>query len=110
MSRDKEALRTHMNIEYTPDLLSYMKKKGKKHLSVEVARSDHSDFEVTELFYRFIDDKTVDYLQKKHYRAVETPQGVVMLPPYHLRYDETVTFRLKKVLCFNFLTADGISL
>ena len=87
-----------------------MRKKGRRNLSVEVASTNHSDLDVTELYYRVIDDRTAEYLKKKRYRAVGTETGLVMLPPYRLQYDETVTFRLKKVLFFYVVTADGISL
>ena len=52
----------------------------------------------------------MDFLKKKRYRAVETEHGLVMLPPYHLEYDEIVTFRLRKVLLFHTVTTDGIRL
>lgn len=99
-----------MKFSYTPELLEYMRRKGKKHISVEVATADHSDFDVAELYYRIIDDRTVEFLKKKRYRAVETEHGLVMLPPYHLEYDENVTFRLRKVLLFHTVTTDGIRL
>ena len=99
-----------MNIYITPELQEYMRRKGKRHISVEVASADHSDFDVTELYFRIIDDRTVSFLKKKRYRAVEAGEGYVMLPPYHLQYDENVTFRLKKVLVFHTVTADGIRL
>ena len=99
-----------MKVSYTPELLEYMNRKKKKHISVEVATADHSDFDVAELYYRIIDDRTVDFLKKKRYRAVETEHGLVMLPPYHLEYDEIVTFRLRKVLLFHTVTTDGIRL
>ena len=99
-----------MKFSYTPDLLEYMHRKGKRHISVEVATADHSDFDVAELYYRIIDDRTVEFLKKKRYRAVETEHGLVMLPPYHLEYDEIVTFRLRKVLLFHTVTTDGIRL
>ena len=99
-----------MRFEYTPQLVEYMHRKGRKHLSVEVATADHSDFDVAELYYRLIDDKTVEFLKKKRYRAVETEIGLVMLPPYHLEYDEVVCFRLKKVLIFYTVSMDNIRL
>lgn len=106
VKRDEDAMR----FEFTPQLIEYMQKKGRRHLAVEVATADHSDFDVAELYYRLIDDKTVEFLKKKRYRTAESEIGYVMLPPYHLEYDETVTFRLKKVLFFTSVTTDGIRL
>ena len=54
-----------MNIYITPELQEYMRRKGKRHISVEVASADHSDFDVTELYFRIIDDRTVGFLKKK---------------------------------------------
>lgn len=99
-----------MEFRYTPQLLEHMRKKGKRHIAVEVASADHSDFDVTELYYRIIDDRTVEFLKKKRYRAVETDVGYVLLPPYHLEYAKTVTFGLKKVLFFHTVTTEDIRL
>ena len=100
-----------MEFKYTPELLEYMQGKGKKHIAVEVATSDHSDFEVTELYFRFVSEKHALYLRdKKRYILKETPVGFVLLPPYRLHYDDTVTFGLKKFLFFRSITQTGISL
>ena len=54
----------------TNELGEYMKEKGKHVLSVEVASSDRSDFEVTELYLRLVKDDFAEYLkEKKRYRA-----------------------------------------
>ncbi|MBO6112765.1 MAG: hypothetical protein J6P45_06930 [Lachnospiraceae bacterium] len=100
-----------MEFKYTPELLEYMKRKGKKNISVEVASSDHSDFEVTELFYRFVKDDFAVYLRdKKRYTMKETEVGFVMLPPYRLHYDPVVTFDLKKTWIFHSIIQNGIRL
>ena len=39
-----------MEFVYTPELIEYMRAKGREYLVVEVVSSDHSDFEVTELY------------------------------------------------------------
>ena len=100
-----------MEFRYTPELISYMDNKGKKHIAVEVASSDHSDFEVTELYYRFISEDHAFYLRdKKRYVLKETDVGFVLLPPYRLHYEDIVTFGLKKFLIFHSITQTGISL
>ncbi len=100
-----------MEFTYTPRLLEYMKEKGKKHISVEVATSDHSDFEVTELYYRFVKEDYAIYLRdKKRYVMKETDVGYIMLPPYRLHYEEFITFDLKKFLIFHSITQTGITL
>ncbi|MBO4374219.1 MAG: hypothetical protein J5829_03845 [Lachnospiraceae bacterium] len=100
-----------MSFRYTPELLSYMNEKGKKHIAVEVASSNHSDFEVTELYFRFVKEDYAYYLRdKKRYILKETDVGFVLLPPYRLHYEETVTFGLKRFLIFRSITQTGISL
>ena len=100
-----------MEFYYTEELLEYMHKKGKKNISVEVASSDRSDFEVTELYYRFVKDDFALYLRdKQRYVLKETEVGYVLLPPYRLHYEEKVTFGLKKFWIFRSLTAEGIRL
>ena len=98
-----------------------MKRKHRRVLSVEVASSNHSDFEVTEIFLRLVKDDFAEYLkEKKRYRSRElylqdaapdhAPVGEVLLPPYKLEIAEDVVFGLKKVLFFDKLTVDGIHL
>ena len=101
----------YMEFYYTEELLEYMRKKGKKNISVEVASSDRSDFEVTELYYRFVKDDFALYLRdKQRYVLKETEVGYVLLPPYRLHYEEKVTFGLKRFWIFRSLTAEGIRL
>ncbi len=99
-----------------------MKKKGRRVLSVEVASSDHSDFEVTELYLRLVKDDFAEYLkEKKRYRgrplfvqdgtAEEASADFeVLLPPYKLEISDTVVFGLKRILFFDKITMDGIEL
>ena len=105
----------------TEELLEHMTKKRRRVLSVEVASSNHSDFEVTEIFLRMVKDDFAQYLQeKKRYRARplylrgadpdNAPAGEVLLPPYKLEISEDVVFGLKKVLFFDKITMEGISL
>ena len=100
-----------MNVEYSPELPEQMQKKGRKNISIEVASSDHSDIEVTEIFLRYVTDEFADYLvQKKKYKSVRTEVGQILLPPYRLDYDETVRFYLKKMWIFRKLEVEGVHL
>ena len=89
-----------------------MHKVGLLNYRVEVASSNASDFEVTELYLRLVKPEFAQYLmQKKRYR--ERPLeggGTVLLPPYHLEYDETVTFGRRKRFFFPTLYMEGIRL
>ncbi len=88
-----------------------MKRKGKMNISVEVASSDHSDFEITELYLRLVTDDFAAYLiQKKRYRGVRTDQGQVLFPPYRLFCNDRVVFSLKKIWIFRSLRQEGIRL
>ena len=100
-----------MEFRITPALFEYMKKKRKMNISVEVASSDHSDFEVTEIYLRLVSDRFAEYLTgKKRYVAKQSEAGLILLPPYRLDYDNVITFSLKKVLFFHILKQEGIRL
>lgn len=100
-----------MRIVLEESLTAYMKEKGKKHIIVEVITSDSSDFEVTELHTYFINEKQKEYFKtKKHFYSKETEMGELLLPPYRLEFDETVTFRLKSFLFIKYVAQEGIRL
>lgn len=100
-----------MNIVYEPPLREYMAKKGMRTIAVEVMSSQHSDFEVTELYVHLISDRQAAYFkEKKRFRAVAGELGEVLLPPYRLEYDETITFGLRRLWIFHSVTQTGIKL
>ena len=100
-----------MRFVYEPELLSYMEAKQLKNICVEVAASNHSDFEVTEIYIRLVPDRAADDLTgKRHYQCRRTQVGRVLLPPYRLQYDDVVTFGLKKYWIFRKYTFKGIHL
>ena len=99
------------NIEYDEALRDYMAKKGMTAIAVEVASSEHSDFEVTELHVHLISDSRAAFLkEKRNFRAVVGELGEVLLPPYKLEYDETIRFSLKKFWIFHSIKYTGIRL
>lgn len=100
-----------MKIEYEAPLLEYMKKKEMTTIAVEVISSQNSDFEVTELYVHLIKDKQAEYFkEKKGFRSVPTEHGEVLLPPYRLVYDDTITLGLKKFWIFHSIRYEGIKL
>lgn len=100
-----------MEFVYEPMLQNYMKQKGKKNIIIEVISSNCSDFEVTELYVHFVNEKQTDYFKsKKNFRSVVTLIGEVLLPPYRLEYDEVITFGLKSFLGIKMLTQKGVRL
>ena len=101
-----------MEIIFTPAMLEYMKKKNKYNISVEIASSDHSDFDVSELYIRLVSDAFADQMLKmKKSHEIRTPQGRVLLPNYRLDYDETVIFDRKKLFWkIDRTTVEGIRL
>lgn len=100
-----------MNFLYTPKIQSYMRQKNKRNIVVEVISSSSSDFEVTELHVHFINEKqTAFFLENKHFRSMQTEMGLVLLPPYRLEYEDTVTFDLKSFLGIKYITQEGIAL
>jgi hypothetical protein len=99
-----------MEFRYTTQLLDYMAEKGRNDIAVEVAASNHSDIEVTEIYIRLVSRKMLQQLRKKGYRIEETSIGKVALPPYRLHYAPVVTFGLKRRFIFTTITYDGIRL
>ena len=101
-----------MRFQCTDEFRGYMNKRKRSVISVEVARSDHSDFEVTELYVRLVTDAFAVYLvRKKGYDMyLLEGGGLVLLPPYHLEIDEVVTFSITKHWIFRCLSIDGIRL
>ena len=100
-----------MQVEYSPELLEYMQEKKRKVISIEVAKSDHSDFEVAEIYLRLVTDKFASYLrEKKRYRSVKTNQGEVLFPPYVLEIDPVIRLGLRKRWIFRSLSVEGVRL
>lgn len=100
-----------MTFEYDAPLLEYMEKKGMTTIAVEVVSSPHSDIEITELYVHLIPAKQADYFKaKKKFRGIPTEVGEVLLPNYHLEYDEVVRFHLKKFWFFHSVAQTGIRL
>ena len=101
-----------MTIEFTPALKAYLEGRKKQIISVEIASSDHSDFDVTEIFLRLVSEDFADYLiKKKNYRARTTEDGgTVLLPAYRLEYDDKVVFDLRTRWIFKHITYTGIRL
>lgn len=98
-----------MEFVYEQPLQEYMCKKGKNIIVVEEITSNNSDFEITELHLQLIDEKRADYFKtKKGYYTVKTQTGEVLLPPYRLKIEETVTFGLKSFLGIKYITQKGI--
>lgn len=98
-----------MNFVYEPVLLEHMHAKGKTTIVVETVMINHSEIELMELHIHLIDEKQAEYfVNKQRYVSKETAHGRVLLPPYRLHYDETVTLGLKKVLFPKMVTCEGI--
>ena len=101
-----------MKFVCTNALREYMAKKDRQVICVEVASSNASDFEVTEIFLRLAKESFASYLiEKKKYRRYPLEGGgSVLLPPYRLEYDEVITFDRKKKWLIYVLSQEGIRL
>ncbi|WP_298031881.1 hypothetical protein [uncultured Dysosmobacter sp.] len=99
-----------MRFAYTEELRRYMQETGRRTIVVEVAKSD-GDFEIVELHVHFTSDKQAELFKaRRNFHAFSTELGEVLLPNYRLRYEDTVTFGLKKVLFWRRVTQTGIFL
>ncbi|MBO5056516.1 MAG: hypothetical protein J5988_02875 [Eubacterium sp.] len=99
-----------MKFIYEQPLLDYMLKKGKKTIVVEEITSNNSDFEITELHVQLIDEKRAEHFKtRKGYYSVTTDAGTVLLPPYKLKCEDTITFGLKSFLGIKYVSYKGIS-
>ena len=98
-----------IQIVIEPELLKFMKEKGKNNIVVQVAQADHSEIEIAEVFVQLMNDRRADELLQKRYSAKTAEGGVrVLFPPYHLIYEDTITFAMKRVGPFRKLTWKGI--
>ena len=98
-----------MEVRYEPSLLEYMEKKKTSTILVELVEINNSDLDVTELHVRLVNQRLRNiFVDQKRYRTVTTPHGEVLLPPFPLQLEDTITFGLKKVLFASMLTCKGI--
>lgn len=97
-----------MQFVYEEELKKHMQKTGKKHVIVELVTSSNSDIEVAELHVHLGDDRQAEIFKKKRYRSRETEMGEVLLPPFALQFEETITFGLKSFLFVRYMTQKGI--
>ena len=98
-----------MKFEFEPKLIEYIKKHKHTTIAVEMVEINNSDFEISELHVHFVNDRMRNqFIEKSRYRCIKTDYCDVLLPPFPLEIDETVTFGLKSVLFFHTLTYKGI--
>lgn len=110
MQTNRILFNINMKFVYTDKLKEYMNKKDYHNIIVEVANSDSSDFQVSELHVHFVSDKQANlFIKRQGFHPYETDIGLVLLPNYRLEYEDTVVFDLRKVLFINLIKTSGIS-
>ena len=97
-----------MEFRYDPALKAYMEHHGKKTIVVEMVELSNSDLDVSELHVFFPNQRVRENFIKRGYRVVPTEMGEVLLPAFPLTFDDVVTFRLKKFLCFHSIAYTGM--
>lgn len=97
-----------MEFRYEPALLNYMEKHNKRTILVELVQINNSDFEISELHVRFVDERLKKRFLDKGYCLHTTPHGEVLLPRFPLDMEPTVTFGLRTILFWKQLTYSGI--
>jgi len=104
-------MENNMNFVYTPELLEYMNSKKQDTIVVEVIEANHTDIEFTDIRVHLVNHRMANIFKtERKYRSVPTEHGEILLPRYKLEYEETITLGLKKVLFFNSISCQGISL
>lgn len=99
-----------MTFIYEPALLEHMAKKGLSTICVEVITAN-SDIDYTEIYVHLVKPgQAQEFIERKRYRSVATEHGEVLLPPYRLEYEDTITFGLKKLWIFHSIRHEGIRL
>lgn len=105
-----------MRVVISDNLKKHLWHKNKRNIVVDVATTDHSDFDVTEIFIRLCDYSHRDYLkEKKGYRefpieGINQNHMAVLIKPYKLEIEPEVWFDLTKKWIFNKITYKGIKL
>ncbi|MBO4235387.1 MAG: hypothetical protein J5928_02945 [Firmicutes bacterium] len=105
-----------MKIMVSDALKQHLQHRNKRNIVVEVATSDRSDFDVTEIFIRLCDYSHRDYLkEKKGYReypieGIPENHMAVLFKPYRLELEEEIYFDLVKKWIFNKIVYSGIKL
>lgn len=105
-----------MKITISEELKHHLMHKNKRNIVVEVATTDHSDFDVTEIFIRLCDYSHRDYLKEKkgyiEYPIEDVPQNhmAVLFKPYKLELEPEIRFDLTKKWIFNKIIYEGIKL
>ena len=98
-----------LNFTYEPELIEYMKQKGRKVIIIELIFIDHSDIEMTDLHVYLANERQVKlFKEEKKYNCIQTSVGEVLLPQYKFEVDDTVKFGLKSFWKFKKLTYEGI--
>ena len=105
-----------MRITISKELREYLSSKRKKNIVVEVATSDTSDFDVSEIFLRLCDHKHREYLKEKQGYIEREIEGIdlsemsVLFKPYRIEITGDIGFDLKKIWFFHKITYQGIKL
>ena len=100
-----------MEFIYEPELLEYMKSKGRYNIIVELVSIDHSDIEMTDLHVFLANERQMKlFKEEKKYKSIKTEVGEVLMPVYKFDMDEDkkVVFGLKSTWIFKTVTVKGI--
>ena len=103
-----------LNLEfiYEPELLEYMKAKGRYDIIVELVSIDHSDIEMTDLHVFLANKRQMKlFKEEKKYKCIRTSVGEVLMPVYKfdMDEDEKIVFGLKSTWIFKTITYRGFA-
>lgn len=99
-----------MNVSYSGDLISYMKKNSYSAIVVEEISPIRCCADTSELLLRFVDQKGADKLRDQAIRTLDAPFGELFVMIRGLDYDDELSFSLKHLFGLTDIAFNGMRL
>lgn len=97
-----------MHVTYTPQLTSYMEKKGLRHIKVELADARTCCSGFSDISLDFVSDRGARALEPKVVRRIEAPVGDVLVCARGLEYDDEIVFDLGSFMGLKDIRVEGM--
>ncbi len=97
-----------MHVTYTPQLTSYMEKKGLRHIKVELADARTCCSGFSDISLDFVSEKGARTLAPRVVRRIEAPVGDVLVCARGLEYDDEIVFDLGSFIGLKDIRVEGM--